>query len=63
MTNDLDRRIKQHNSGRVDSTRNRIPFKLIHSETLSNSIEARKKEKYYKSGIGREFIKNVLLNQ
>ncbi|MFH1577433.1 MAG: GIY-YIG nuclease family protein [Candidatus Margulisiibacteriota bacterium] len=63
ITNDLKQRLKRHNSGQVNSTKHRAPFKFIYSESLPNSIEARKREKYFKSGIGREFIKKTLLNQ
>jgi putative endonuclease len=57
MTNDLERRIKEHNIGKTKSTRFYKPWKVLFTESFSNRTEARKREKYLKSGIGREFIK------
>ncbi len=34
-----------------------VPWRLIYKEEFDCRIEARKREKYLKSGIGREFIK------
>jgi putative endonuclease len=59
MTNDLEKRIKRHNSGLVTSTKSRIPFVLLHYETVADSKEARQREKYFKSGIGRDLIKKM----
>ena len=60
LTNNLEKRIKQHELGQCLSTRNIRPLVLIHVEICSNRIEARKIEKYIKSGIGREIIKEFL---
>ena len=57
MTNDLERRIAEHNNGENKSTKACRPFKLIYSETFPDRISARAKEKYLKSGIGKEFLK------
>jgi len=56
ITNDLIRRINQHQLGdeATPSTLNRGPFKLIHAEECENRLVARKREKYWKSGYGRE---------
>ncbi|MCF7907200.1 GIY-YIG nuclease family protein [Patescibacteria group bacterium] len=60
MTNNIERRVKEHNNGvaSTPSTKNRGPFKLIYFEKLENRIIAREREKYLKSGSGREYIKN-----
>jgi len=60
MTSDLEERIKRHNAGYERSTKSRIPFKLIHSEVFGTRTEARDREKYLKSGFGREIIKKLL---
>jgi len=62
MTNNLVRRLKEHNKGKTStpSTKNRGPFVLIYVEKVENRKEARKREKYLKSGAGREFIKSFL---
>jgi len=56
MTKDLDRRIDEHNRGRVASTKSRMPLKIIYSEMASDRKSARVREKYWKSGAGREKI-------
>ena len=59
MTNDIDRRVAEHNTGREKTTRTYAPFKLIYSEIVEDRTSARKREKYLKSGIGKEFLKNL----
>jgi putative endonuclease len=61
-TRDLKRRFTEHNSGLSLSTKNRAPLKLIYYEAFSNSTDARNREKYLKSGYGREQLKNILKN-
>ena len=58
MTNNVDRRLKQHNGGEVRSTKAFTPWVLLFFETFKTRIEARKREVYLKSGIGKEFIKS-----
>lgn len=59
MTNDISRRVLEHNKGQNQSTKAYKPFKLIYTEEFADRITARKKEKYLKSGIGKEFLKNL----
>jgi len=59
ITDNPDRRINQHNTGRSKTTRYYTPFKLILIEKYNNRIDARKREKYLKSGCGKEFLKNI----
>ena len=59
LTNNLERRILQHNNGENRTTKSYTPFVLIHLEKFETRIEARTKEKYLKSGIGKELLKNV----
>ena len=60
MASNLEERIKRHNAGYERATKNRIPFKLLHSEVFGTRVEARNREKYLKSGFGRELIKKLL---
>ncbi|MBN1471084.1 MAG: GIY-YIG nuclease family protein [Syntrophaceae bacterium] len=60
MTRNLQKRISQHNNGKVKSTKSRRPFTLVYYEELSSSQEARIREKYLKSATGRRFLKKVL---
>ncbi len=59
MTSNLERRFKEHNNGENRSTKAYKPFVLIYTETFQTRVEAREKEKYLKSGIGKEFLKNL----
>jgi len=43
-TNNLRRRLLDHNSGKVNSTRPRLPFELKYYEAYSNENDARKRE-------------------
>lgn len=59
-TDNLDRRLYEHNSGLVFSTKNRLPLKLIYYENFKNLSEARKKEKYFKTCSGRKKLAIIL---
>ena len=59
-TNDLKRRLHEHNSGSVKSTRNRKPLQLIYYEGCLNEEDAQQREKYLKSGMGKRYLKNRL---
>ncbi len=63
MTKDLDRRIKEHNKGKNKSTKSYAPWELIYQEVFDSRIEARKREKYLKSGNGREYLKLVIIKR
>ena len=55
-----DRRLDVHNRGVTGSTRSRRPFTLVYREACKSRKEAREKEKYYKSGFGREILKHII---
>ena len=57
QTHNLSRRVEDHNQGRVPSTKFYRPWKLLYSEKVSNRAIARIREKYFKHGIGKEFLK------
>ena len=57
MTSNIEKRVKEHNNGYTKSTKGYRPWKLFFYEEFETRIEARKREKYYKSGIGKEKIK------
>ena len=59
-TNDLDRRLKEHNFGHTKATKYIRPLKLVYFEKFDTLVEARKRELYFKSGRGREFLKGIL---
>jgi putative endonuclease len=51
---DVDERLRRHNAGHSKSTRHGIPWILTHSESFSTRAEAVRKERYYKTGRGRD---------
>jgi len=57
LTDNVDRRVSQHNKGYERTTRPYLPFKLIHVESFETRQAARIREKYLKSGVGKEFLK------
>jgi len=57
MTEDLEARIDRHNKKLNISTKYYAPFNLIYSEECVTGAEARKREKFLKSGAGRSFLK------
>jgi len=59
-TIDLRNRLVEHARGRVDATKLRRPLLLIHYEYFIDSVDAKAREKYLKSGYGREQLKNFV---
>jgi len=57
QTEDLQQRLRDHSAGRVTSTRNRRPFVLIYFESMMLREDALKREKYFKSAAGRNYLK------
>jgi len=55
-TEDLTKRFEEHNKGGIDSTRDRRPLKLIYYEACSRKEDALKRESYFKSYRGKQFI-------
>ena len=60
LTNNVQRRLKQHNNGENKTTKAYSPVELILSEEFQTRKEAREREKYFKSGVGKEHIKSLL---
>jgi len=61
-TNDLKKRLTSHNNGLVEATKPRRPLKLIYYEACLEKEQAIKREKYFKTGFGRSFLKSRILN-
>ena len=59
-TNNLRKRLKEHNEGRVSATKNRKPFRLIYCEICLNKEDAYRREKYLKTGMGKRYLRNRL---
>ena len=59
MTNNFERRLTEYNSGQNRSTKAYRPFVLIYCEEFQDRATARIKEKYLKSGIGKEYLRSL----
>ncbi len=57
FTKDLRKRIIEHNSGFNISTKRYRPWKLIYYEACLTELDARRREKYLKTTIGRRMFK------
>ena len=58
----LKKRVKEHNDRESTYTKGKTPWKLIYYETYINKLDAMKREKFLKSGRGREIIQKHLEN-
>jgi putative endonuclease len=61
-TSNFKERLNEHNSGKVSSTKNRIPFELVYFEGCLNQADALHREKYLKTTYGKRYIKHRLKN-
>jgi len=59
LTSNLSDRLNRHYKGYEKTTKPYRPFKLIYSEACNTRLEARIREKYWKSGIGKEKLKII----
>lgn len=60
ITGDLEKRIVYHNAGLNTWTRGKGPWVVVYTEEYCSKSEALAREKFLKSGKGREFLKNKL---
>lgn len=61
FTQDLNVRLKQHNSGKVMATRKRRPLEILFIEEVASLALAKERERYWKSGGGRRKLKKYFL--
>jgi len=59
----LDKRLTEHNSGKTVTTNRKKTWRIIYYEVSYNKEDAISREKYLKSGMGRRYLKNRLKNQ
>ncbi len=59
ITGDLEKRIVEHNAGKTKSTKGFRPWEVLYVQNVETRIEARQLEKKWKSGSGKEFLKNM----
>ena len=60
-TNDITRRVKEHNLGKVISTKNHRPLTLVYTQGCKTETDARALEKKIKSKrlLKEEIIRNI----
>jgi len=63
QTNNLERRIEEHRSGRSRFTRKYGVKRILYSESYTTRSEAMHREKYLKSSTGRAWLKKKLAEQ
>ena len=62
FTSNLRKRLKQHNNGESYYTNREKPYLLVYYEASLNEDDARAREIYLKTGMGKRFIKNRIKN-
>ena len=60
-TQDLNKRLEEHNQGKSSYTSTKLPWILLYSETFTTKEEAIAREKYLKNSAGRRLIKKLNL--
>ena len=55
-TNNIKRRLEEHNKGFSFATKFRLPFKLVYFEGCINENDAKRREYYLKTTQGRRFL-------
>jgi len=63
FTDNIRRRINEHNDGLTKSTKGYRPWKLVYCERVTGRLMARQREKYLKSGYGKELLKKLLRSE
>lgn len=59
-SSDLQKRFKEHQEKKSTYTKSRGPYRLIYYESSLSEFDAKAREKYLKSGMGRRYLKNRL---
>jgi putative endonuclease len=60
QTDDLERRLSEHQQGIARYTRGRGPWELLLTEEYSTRKEAMQRERFLKTGQGRKWLKETL---
>ena len=60
LSDNPKKRVKSHNKGDTKSTKGYRPWILFYREFIGKLEDARQREKYLKSGSGKEFLKKEL---
>ena len=61
-TGDVDLRLTQHQQGLSRSTKHACPWKVVYQEQFPTRAQAMHRERYFKTGKGREELQRLLLS-
>jgi putative endonuclease len=56
-TENLQKRLAEHNAGKVRSTKAYLPYSILYFETFEQKTQARKRELYFKTVNGYKELK------
>ncbi|MBP9739027.1 GIY-YIG nuclease family protein [Candidatus Saccharibacteria bacterium] len=59
QTSNLSKRLSDHNSGESKYTKGKGHWELVYEEHFDTRAEAMRREKYLKTGKGRDFLSNL----
>lgn len=60
IAKNADHRLKEHNAGKNRYTKGLRPWESLYRELQPDWEAARKREKYLKSGVGKEFLRSLV---
>jgi putative endonuclease len=60
IAKDADQRLREHNTGKNRYTKGLRPWESLYRELQPDWEAARKREKYLKSGVGKEFLRSLV---
>ena len=63
FSKDIRRRLNEHNSGKSQFTRRKIPWELVYSENFYSKTEALKREKFLKAQRNHDFYERLIRNK
>ena len=59
-TENIEKRLQSHNEGLVNFTSKHLPWEIVIQEEFTTRAQAMNRERWYKTGVGRDWIKNQL---
>ena len=59
-TENVHKRLDQHNNGENQSTKSRLPFELLYFEAHRSKQDALRRESYFKTTSGKRTLRNML---
>jgi len=63
FTNDLDRRLSEHNRKKGKYTDMGIPWEVVYTEKYTTKLEAMERESFIKLKKSREYIEQLIANR